>query len=704
MSFLAKMVAWHKKIFENRWFTQRVTLVTIALALLLGAVASYMNFQARHINWQMWTQNKAEFFVEDTPLFTTMDAGYFLGIAGYLKSGKTVEDYQALRVYPENLNENQPLNTQSRSAPLLSKTIAYFAEDASPQSLLTAGNKILPYTAVITVIAIFIAFAVTGYWLEASVAAAGGGLSLAYYWRSSMGRIDTDQLNLGFMYFMFAMVMCAGKATNVKYGLLFTIIAGITAHLFMYWYGKAELIIMAAIALFWLLLVLSRDWRRYLGFTILFLLISGVGLINPFDSIYLRTGLDFDNFIFSNVISTVTEASRVDIMEIFYRMTGSVLISVMCVFGILLWAFCHPVMAVAYAPLAGFFVLNMFIGNRAAFYSAPFFWFGAAYLAVLVTKMIIYQVSAQFENSKHFITSILSPAASFGVCAILLILVWLAGPAYQLAKPSIPAPVIKAMLFLNQTEIQSEKSVVASWWDYGYASMLFNNLPTFTDPGSHGGKSNYFIADALLADNQAYTADILRFLARGGLDSLDMAVANSSELRKKILADRSKQAPAVYFMLTDQMTSWMPSISKIGKWDIDLGAPMRIEGNNLGQPLSYNFVSCADTTTPGIVRCNNSPVDLREGMIDNKPVLSMVSETRGGRFFGGKRFRDNALNMVQIMKDSEGKSTRVAILHKELFLSSYNQMFHLGRFDTKNFKLIYDGYPFVRIFKLLPAS
>ncbi|MDC0395243.1 hypothetical protein OAM77_05310, partial [Alphaproteobacteria bacterium] len=84
MSFLAKMVAWHEKIFENRWFTQRVTLVTIALALLLGAVASYMNFQARHINWQMWTQNKAEFFVEDTPLFTTMDAGYFLGIAGYL--------------------------------------------------------------------------------------------------------------------------------------------------------------------------------------------------------------------------------------------------------------------------------------------------------------------------------------------------------------------------------------------------------------------------------------------------------------------------------------------------------------------------------------------------------------------------------------------------------------------------------------------
>ena len=54
---------------------------------------------------------------------------------------------------------------------------------------------------------IFIAFAVTGYWLEASVAAPGGGLSIAYYWRSSIGRIDTDQLNLGFLYFMFAMAL-----------------------------------------------------------------------------------------------------------------------------------------------------------------------------------------------------------------------------------------------------------------------------------------------------------------------------------------------------------------------------------------------------------------------------------------------------------------------------------------------------------------
>ena len=61
---------------------------------LFVAFACFMNFEARQINWEIWNQNKSDFFVEDTPLFTTMDAGYFLGIAGYLKSGKTMQDYE----------------------------------------------------------------------------------------------------------------------------------------------------------------------------------------------------------------------------------------------------------------------------------------------------------------------------------------------------------------------------------------------------------------------------------------------------------------------------------------------------------------------------------------------------------------------------------------------------------------------------------
>ena len=62
-------------------------------------------------------------------------------------------------------------------------------------------------------------------------------------------------------------------------------------------------------------------------------------------------------------ISIVTEASSANIMEILTNMTGSILISII---GILdfLWVLRHPTMAIAASPLAGFFVLNIFIGNE----------------------------------------------------------------------------------------------------------------------------------------------------------------------------------------------------------------------------------------------------------------------------------------------------------------------------------------------------
>ncbi len=699
MSLSSNIGMWHKKLFQTSLFTQKITLLTVIFAIILGIIASYLNFQARYTNWHLWEQNKAEFFYKDTPLFTTMDAGYFLGIAGHLKSGKTLEDYQSLRVFPTKQIQDPSIKSPGRSAPLLSKVIAFFAKDASPKELLIAGNKMLPYTAAVTALAIFIAFGVTGYWMEGSVAAAGGGLSIVYYWRSAIGRIDTDQLNLGLMYFMFAMVLCAGSAKKLRWGIFFTFIAALSARLFMSWYDKSELIIMALIAFCWLIIVKSKDWRRLIVFSTVFILLSGVGLINPFATVYVQTDFGIHNFVFNNVISTVSEASRIEFLEVLRRMTGSILVSTLCLLGMIVWAIRHPIIAIAYAPLAGFAMLSVVLGNRALFYSAPFFWFGGAYLAVLIMRICVHLVFQRLEAFKQ----IISTSASATICAILILFIWVNSPVNQLARPSIPVPIIKALVELKSIAGQ-EKSVLASWWDYGYASMLFNGLPTFTDPGQHLSNSNYFIADSLLSNNQSHSADTLRFLGSGGLTTLKENIDDRDTLLKKIKSNRDEQGPVVYLMLTDQMTSWMPSISKIGNWDIDLGVPIPAKGHKQGQQLSYNFLNCTDTKTPGIVKCNNSIINLNEGKIDGNPVLNLVAEAHGGQFVGSKGYKQSELNVFQIMKNDKGKSAKVAILHRDLFFSSFNQMFHLGRYDIENFKLVYDGYPNVRIFKLLPKS
>ena len=82
------------KIVQNGHLLKKSSL-TVRLHIL-GIIATYMNFHARQINWQLWEQNKEEFFYKDTTI-TTMDAVFFLGIAGYLKS-ETMDEYQS-RVY-----------------------------------------------------------------------------------------------------------------------------------------------------------------------------------------------------------------------------------------------------------------------------------------------------------------------------------------------------------------------------------------------------------------------------------------------------------------------------------------------------------------------------------------------------------------------------------------------------------------------------
>ena len=113
------------------------------------------------------------------------------------------------------------------------------------------------------------------------------------------------------------------------------------------------------------------------------------------------------------------------------------------------------------------------------FYSAPFFWFGGAYLLYWLQNLLAFLFLSRFEDSRQIVSTLASSVA----CSILLVFVWIKGPVNQLAKPSIPVPIIKAMAELKFIAGQ-EKSVLASWWDYGYASMLMNGIPTFTDPGS----------------------------------------------------------------------------------------------------------------------------------------------------------------------------------------------------------------------------
>ena len=171
----------------------------VLAALVMALIAVFANVKVRYDQGQIWKANPEITEIAGAMSFSTADAPYFLGHAAAAERGRSPDEYERKRSYPNAEIEYQQRGDDAAPTkrPLLSTLIVMLSPSASPGDLLTAGHTILIVSAGVTAVMIILAFGATGYWLEGAVAAIGGGLSSAYLVRSSFGRIDTDQLNLG---------------------------------------------------------------------------------------------------------------------------------------------------------------------------------------------------------------------------------------------------------------------------------------------------------------------------------------------------------------------------------------------------------------------------------------------------------------------------------------------------------------------------
>ena len=205
------------------------------------------------------------------------------------------------------------------------------------------------------------------------------------------------------------------------------------------------------------------------------------------------------------------------------------------------------------------------------------------------------------------------------------------------------------------------------------------------------------MAKALLAPTQEETAAILKFLAREGGGGISSHASNQNSLFRHIYDSATKPAPTIYFMLTNQMNDWIYSISQIGNWDLDTGKPIPANGNANGPALSYDMLQCKPMVAPSQLNCNGYIFDLRSGKVDNQLVLDGAIRTRQGWQIGGVAFPGNQLNVLQMAEIDQTQT--FYLLHRDLFQSSFNQPFHLGRANGALFEMVYDDYPYARIFR-----
>ena len=697
IALFARVESWHSSRFVRSWLSPLpLTRGLIVAALLLAIVAVFANVKVRYDQGQIWKSNPEITEFAGAMSFSTADAPYFLGHAAAAEEGLSPIDYLRKRNYPNDAiaYEQSDDEDQAIKRPLLSTFISWLAPSSSPRDLLTAGHTILLVSAVVTTLMIILTFGATGYWLEGAVAAIGGGLSSAYLVRSSFGRIDTDQLNLGLMYLMFGLAMMSARSKTILTTLFWCIAAGATANIFMAWYGKPELIWMAMAAYFWLLIVLQRNVRLTVLCLALFYALAPVILPNPFESSYVKSQIAQGEFLFPNPLHTITETARVSTAEILVRIAGSVEMGMVCLIGLALWAARHPVMAIAYGPLVAFALLNILIGNRAIFYSAPIFWFGVAFLITSAARLIIEATLSQRYNVNQ--TYAIGSPASIAAATLSVVLAYVNVPNDYVPRPSFPRPVLEGLLKLKNIATP-EASVVATWWDYGYASIFINNLPTLHDGGGHDRPATHFFAKALLNSSQLETVRTLQFLTLQGANAIRQH-SSKATLFHAINQSAGDNVPDIYLVLTGQMAGWIRAISQLGNWDIEIGKPIILPDNNGVSHVEYMGLGCNYRTFPSAITCGNVHFDFDHGLMNNAHAVTGWTHANNGVAQKVRRYDDDAPFGIQTLQINNRLTSQ--LMHRQLYESSYNKLFHLGLIEAPGITLVYDNYPHIRIYKI----
>ena len=227
---------------SNNFKTRSFGVFGLTAILFLTLTVGYLAFKARYDQWKVWNFNKNITFFQDSPLLSTADGPYFVHLAKTLNQNQSIASHTEKRFFPEYDKDFRNVNNQEKiqepgffEVSLLPYIIKLFSKLYNNNYLL-ASNLLIPILAFLTAILIFSLFFAMGFGFEGIVAGLGASLSQSLLVRTSIGRVDTDLLNVGFFYSILALISASFRTNNQKLGFVFISLSGFMNFLFSWWY------------------------------------------------------------------------------------------------------------------------------------------------------------------------------------------------------------------------------------------------------------------------------------------------------------------------------------------------------------------------------------------------------------------------------------------------------------------------------------
>jgi len=719
--------------------------------VLLSAIVRYQQFET-------WKKTPNAFFVGERPMMTTLDAPYWLRLARQYNEG-TYGMQDRLRGYPEGTDNYQKKSLSELSIPL--KYTDQTSISSNDISLSSSGNHRISYkdvpllsfliallspifnhnyyltgTLLVPLFASLFILPLGAYFFRVGLPVSGllGGLigtfAGGYYMRSSIGRIDTDMLNLFFPALSAFMILQAVKSKTQRIALVYSIGTGLSSFLFQWWYGKPGFTIAFFSVLVFSLCVHKFSFRTILFGSLLYILcthpstfMGGTQSVQNFWEGYftiesaqeVQITNETNKATFPNTRTTISEVDKVEADLVFRRILSNktfALLGLLAFFvlGVLYWRMLLPLL-----PMLALGLFSFQSSNRFIMYLAPFIGVGLGWIiSLLIEGLFHFLPRKEIEDTKkkdkkravsksvkytrdsrQLVTKFTEINWSNWVRQGVLYLgmgLFFWGISSQTAISFVPGPSIHPRLYATFFEVKKlvpKSSALLTWWDYGYAITDVTGLASFHDGGSQQGPKTYFTARALISGDAKELYDISQYLATEGNRGISEENTSPEALMLAVRNPKHKPWDPIYLFFTADMTGKFGAISKLGSWDIEKGG---------SKPRAYQNLACNKITNQEMI-CRGAKIDLKAGLINNQLTLRRLIFIRNGQVLRVQKFGHNQGFTLQLIVVGNN-IVEVQLIDEEVFLSNYNQMFLLGRYRKDLFEETYNGFPFSRLYRI----
>ncbi len=650
--------------------------------LVLAVLLYFASFYFRYHQFQVWKAHPKVYFVDNYPAMTTLDAYFWLRYAKEYKNGTYYKsDNDTLRAYPTNTVKPHPV-------PLLSAMISWFSS-ISGKSIYMSGLILVSVLA-----GLFILPMVYYFWLaDMPIAGLTGAFVGAFSWmyaiRTAMGRVDTDLLQLFFMFSGSLLILLASETKSNRNRLIYSALLGLNFLLFGWWYAHYGIDVVYLALFIIMLLIRKVELKQIVIATLLFiifanpvLVIKGFGGVVSFFGKYGEVkAVSTGNF--PNIMKTITETEHISPSKVIvYILSNKLLDGVGLILSLgMLFALGLRVIPILPIVLLGFLAFKS--SNRTVMFLAPFVGAGLGF----VVDMIFHRLN--FDNLK-------ANVASFFVTVILMVAL-LHTTAYKFVPlPSIQAPIVRSFL---QIKNRINKAAIFSWWDYGYAIEDMDGFATYHDGGAHGGARTYLVAKALISDNETLLYHIISFMDSYGVKPIMDAIEKDNISAGKAVQmafDYSKPIKNNdnYVLFTEDMIGKFYAISYLGSWDFK---------KEKSYPDGYAMYYCSGFEN-GTFTCDKGFVDIVHGYINSKIPIKRFLWVVNGRVKKDVDLHPNGVN-VELCLTKRPNSNQLdvdfmLVCDDRVFNSNFNRMFILGEIDKDKFEEVYNNFPYARMFRV----